>query len=799
MKLTLSWLEDHLDTTAKADEVAATLTRIGLEVEGVEDRGRALAAFVVGHVVEARQHPNADRLRLCRVDTGAETIQVVCGAPNARTGMKGVFAKPGTRIPGTGMVLQAGIIRGEASNGMLCSERELGLSDEHEGIIELAADAPIGAPFARLAGLDDPVIEVSITPNRSDCASVRGIARDLAAAGLGRLKPLDTTPVPGTFESPLRWRRDLPGNGDACPMVVGRSFRGLRNGPSPAWLQNRLRAVGLRPISALVDVTNYVTLDLGRPLHVFDAAKLVGQPTMRFARPGETIAALDGKTYTLDPAVLVIADDRGARSIAGVMGGESSKTEDATTSVFLEVALFDPICVAATGRKLGIVSDARYRFERGVDPTSAIWGAEVAARMILALCGGEASTLAATGVEPGWTRSQTLRLARIAGLGGIAVEAAEARRILDALGFETTGDAATITAHVPPWRPDIHGEADLVEEVLRIHGFDKIPVVPMHRETIVGKPALTPVQRRTALVRRALAGRGMVEAVTFSFLSARLAAPFGGTDPALRIANPISADLDTMRPSVLPNLVDAARRNAARGFADSALFEVGPQYANDTPEGQTTIAGGVRAGASGSRHWNAPPRPVDAFDAKADAIAALIALGVATDGLQTTTDAPAWYHPGRSGTLRQGPSALAWFGELHPAALAALDVAGPIAAFEVMVDAVPEPKARRGAARPLIRVSAFQPVVRDFAFLVDDAIGAGQIVRAAKGADRKLVADVAVFDIYAGKGVEAGKKSVAIAVTLQPSEATLTDAEIEAIGARIVAAITKATGGALRG
>ncbi|MGE0743698.1 MAG: phenylalanine--tRNA ligase subunit beta [Rhodospirillales bacterium] len=800
MKLTLGWLKDHLDTDAGADDVAAALTRIGLEVEGVTDPGKALAPFVVGHVEEARPHPNADRLRLCRVNTGKEVIQVVCGAPNARTGMKGVFAPAGTHIPGTGLNLQKGVIRGEESNGMLCSERELGLSDDHEGIIELADDAPVGAKFAALIGLDDPVIEVSITPNRSDCASVRGIARDLAAAGVGTLKPLDTSPVKASFASPIEWRRDLPAEAAAaCPLVTGRSFRNLKNGPSPAWLQRRLRAVGLRPISALVDITNYVTLDLGRPLHVFDAKKLAGHATMRLARDGETVQALDGKTYTLDPTMTVIADDRGAQSIAGIMGGEATKCEDGTTEVFLEVALFDPVRTATTGRRLGIVSDARYRFERGVDPTSAEWGVEVAARMILDLCGGEASAVTAAGAMPAWQRRERLRLARIQTLGGVAVERAVATRILNALGFETRYEGDTVVADVPPWRPDVLGEADLVEEVLRIHGYDKIPALPLHRETVVGRPALTPAQRRAGHVRRALAARGLTEAVTFSFLSAKAAAPFGGGKPELTVANPISADLDTMRPSILPNLVDAVRRNAARGLADAMLFEVGPQYADDTPAGQSLVAAGVRSGRTGPRHWNAPPRAVDAFDAKADATAALAALGAPADSLQVSTDAPAWYHPGRSGALRLGPTVLAWFGELHPAVLKALDADGPVAAFEVLVDSVPEPKARRGTARPLLKLSPFQPVERDFAFVVEDKVTAAQVVRAAKSADRKLVTDVAVFDVYAGKGIDPGKKSVAVAVTLQPTEATLTDAEIEAVASKVVAAVTKATGGALRG
>ncbi len=773
---------------------------IGLEVDSVEDRGAELAPFSVAYVKEARAHPNADRLSVCIVDTGTEEVQVVCGAPNARTGMKGVFAPAGSYIPGTDMVLKAGVIRGEASKGMLVSEREMGISDEHEGIIELPEDARVGAPFAQVLGLDDPVIDVAVTPNRGDCLGVRGIARDLAAAGLGTLKPFDAAAVPGAFDSPVRWLRDLPaGQEDACPFVVGRYFRNVENGPAPKWLQSRLRAIGLRPISALVDMTNYVTFDLGRPLHVFDADKLRGDLTMRMARPGEEIAALDGLTYRLDEEMVVIADEAGPQGIGGVMGGEASGCTEETTNVFLEVALFDPVRIAATGRRLGIQSDARYRFERGLDPGSAIWGAEVAARMVREMCGGEASRVVSAGELPAQRRVIEHRPARIAELGGLDVPLEVQTRILGDLGFEVTGDGARLKVTVPAWRNDVEGEACLVEEVLRIHGFEKIPTVMLERETALPHGVLTPAQRRVSFARTALARRGLDEAVTFSFVSAAQAALFGGVGEDLRLVNPISAELDVMRPSVLPGLAAAAARNADRGLPDVALFELGPEYADESPQGQTRVAAGLRAGNAGPRHWAVPARGVDAYDAKGDALAALGACGAPADGLQVTRDAPAWYHPGRSGVLRLGPNVLARFGELHPRVLRGFELRGPAVAFEVFLEAIPLPKARDGRARPALELSPFHAVARDFAFVVDEDLPAETLIRAARGADKALISNVELFDVYAGKGVEAGKKSLAIAVTLQPTQRTMTDAEIEEVANKIVAQVAKATGGVLRG
>ncbi len=806
MKFTASWLREHLDTQAAVPAIAEALTALGLEVEDVADPAAALAPFRVARVIEATPHPNADRLRVCRVDAGDGEVQVVCGAPNARTGMKGVFAPAGSHIPGTGIDLKASAIRGVDSNGMLVSERELGLSDEHDGIIDEAslpalAEAPIGAPVAPLLGQDDAVFDVAITPDRPDCTGVRGIARDLAAAGLGRLKPLPETPVAGDFDCPigLAIAEDTR---DACPLFVGRLIRGVQNGPSPDWLQRRLTAVGLRPISVLVDITNLFTLDRARPLHVFDAARIGGGAlTVRMARNGETLAALNDRSYTLAEGMTVIADADGAQSLGGIIGGEPTSVDETTTDVFLEAALFDPARTAATGRRLGILSDARYRFERGVDPDAVLAGAEAATRLILDLCGGSASRPVIAGAVPDWQRSVAWRPARTATLGGVDVPRDRQVAILQALGFTVeAGDGDRLSVAVPSWRPDIAGEADLVEEVLRVEGYDAIPATPLERMGTVSRPAVGPTQRTERRVRRTLAARGLDEAVTWSFLAAETAARFGQAEPGLTLVNPIASDLGVMRPAILPNLIDAARRNAARGLADVGLFEVGPAYRHAGADGQDTVAAGLRAGPGGPRHWDRAPRPADAFDAKADALAVLTAAGAPVANLQVTQDAPDWFHPGRSAVFRLGATVLARFGELHPAVLSALDAAGPMAGFEVFLNRVPQPKAAKaGARRPVLTLSPFQPVDRDFAFVVDEAVSADAVVRAARAADKRLIADVAVFDVFLGAALGEGRKSVALAVTLQPVDATLTEAEIDAVAQRIVANVAKQTGGTLRG
>ena len=794
MKATLSWLKTHLATAAAVGEIADRLVMLGHDVEGIDDRAAALAGFVVGRVVSAERHPNADRLRVCAVDNGTEEIQVVCGAPNARAGMKGVFGRAGVRIPKTGAVLTESAIRGVQSRGMLMSAYELALSDDHEGIIELPDDAPLGADYAGLLGLDDPVIDLKVTPNRADCLGVRGIARDLAAAGVGTLKPLDTTPVEGRFTSPIAIHIE---DRAACPLFLGRHIRGLTNGPSPRWLKDRLEAIGLRPISTLVDITNFLTVDVNRPLHVFDAGKLKGDLTVRLARPGERMLALNGREYDLDPEVTAIADENGVQSLGGVIGGEPTGCTEATTEVFVEAALFNPVRTAATGRRLEIQSDARYRFERGLDPAFTGPGLEIATRLILELCGGEPSEVVVAGAVPEWRREYRLRPERPGTLGGLDVLPQESRRILDVLGFEVAEGDDSLTVTPPSWRGDIVGEADLVEEVVRIAGYDKIPPVPLPRETTVSRPAMEPARRRTELVRRTLAARGLTEAVTYSFLSSRWAELFGGAKPELRLVNPISAELDAMRPSILPALVDAARRNSDRGFPDVALFEVGPIYRDDTLEGQVLAASGLRAGSLEPRHWRDKPSAPDLYTAKADALDALAAAGAPVDNVQTVAEPPAWFHPGRAGVLRLGPTVLGQFGELHPDVLAAFDVRGPVAAFEVFVDAVPLPRTAR--SRLPLKLSAFQPVERDFAFVVDCDLPAETLLRAARGVDRKLVSDIRLFDVYEGKGLPDGKKSLAISIALQPQEATLTDAEIDAFSQRLVSAVEKAAGGTLRG
>jgi phenylalanyl-tRNA synthetase beta chain len=797
MKTTLSWLKSHLVTEAPLSALVDRLTMLGHEVESMEDRAASLKGFVVARVVSAEPHPNADRLRVCRVDAGKGEVQVVCGAPNARTGMKGVFGPVGVTIPKTGTPLQESTIRGVASRGMLMSAAELALGEDHSGIIELPADAPVGASYASLVGLDDPVLDIKVTPNRADCLGVRGIARDLAAAGMGRLSPLDTTPIEGRFRSPIAIHIE---DRKACPLFLGRHIRGLKNGPSPRWLRERLEAIGLRPISALVDITNFLTFDVNRPLHVFDAGKVTGDLTVRFARRGEKLLALNGREYELDPEITAIADDVGVQSLGGVIGGEPTACTETTTEVFVEAALFDPIRTAATGRRLEIISDARYRFERGVDPAFVGPGLEIATRLILELCGGEASEVVVAGAAPDWQREYLLRPERLAGLGGLHVPPAESRAILETLGCTISEAAAehrgSLRVEPPSWRGDIEGEADLVEEVLRVKGYDEIPAVPLPRETVISRPAIDARRRRAELVRRTLASRGLTEAVTFSFISSRVAELFGGGKPELRLVNPISAELDAMRPSALPGLVEAARHNADRGFPDAALFELGPAYRDDTPEGQLTVAAGLRAGRLGPRDWRQPPGEPDLYDAKADALAALAAMGAPVDNIQTADDPPPWFHPGRAGALRLGPSLLAHFGELHPDVLDAFEVKGPVAAFEVFLDAVPLPRAGRG--KPPLKLSVFQPVERDFAFIVDRDLPAETLLRAARSVDRKLVSEIRLFDVYEGKGLPDGNKSLAISVVLQPQEATLTDSEIDAFSKRLVAAVEKATGGTLR-
>ena len=797
MKFTLSWLKEHLETDAEAGAIAEKLTSIGLEVETVEDAGARLKAFVVAHVVSAEKHPNADKLKLCMVDDGSGSpIQVICGAPNAHTGMKGVFARPGTIIPATGEALKVGTIRGIESRGMLCSARELMLGDEHDGIIELPSSAKIGDPAAKALGLTDPVIDVSLTPNRGDAASVFGLARDLAASGLGTLKDGTVSPVKGKFTSPKSIALNFPPDAaDACPLFAGRMVRGVKNGPAPKWVQDRLKAVGLRPISALVDVTNLISLDRGRPLHVFDADKLSGNLQARLAKAGEQILALDGKTYGLEAGMTVIADDVVARGIAGVMGGEDTGCSDTTTNVFIESAYFDPARTARTGQKLGILSDARYRFERGVDPEFVVPGLELATKLILEWCGGEPSETVVAGSVPNWRRVIDFDPDYVARLGGLKVAKSETISILKRLGFGVE-DGSPVRVTPPSWRSDVAGKADLVEEIVRIHGVNRVPSQALVRADAVAKPTLTPAQRRTRAVRRALAARGFNETVNYSFIPRDDAKLFGGGDEARQVENPIASDLDALRPSVLPSLLAAAKRNEARGFNDLMLFEIGVQFESGVPGAQEIVAAGIRVG-EGSRSWTKASHPSDAFDAKADTLAI---IETAMGGPMTAPikpGAPAWYHPGRSGTLALGPKLLARFGDIHPKVLAAFDLKGPVSGFEVLLEALPEAKSK-GKARPVFSPSPFQAVERDFAFLVDVTVPADDILRAARSAERNLIEAVAIFDVYEGKGVPEGKKSLAISVRIQPKDKTLTEPEIEVVAQKIVTGVAKATGAALR-
>jgi len=799
MKFTLSWLKDHLDTSASLAEIVDTLTRVGLEVESVEDPARKYDGFVVGSVVEAKQHPNADRLKVCIVDAGGDPVQVVCGAPNARTGMKSVFSPVGTYIPGKKLTLAKGVIRGVESNGMLCSAAELELSEDHDGIIELPDDAPVGAAYAQYAGLDDPVIDVAVTPNRPDATGVGGIARDLAAAGLGKLKTPAPKPSEGAFDCPTHVHLDFA-SADAhlCPAFALRLVRGLTNGPSPEWMQKRLRAIGLRPISALVDITNYVAFDRGRPLHVFDLAKVVGDLTVRRARTGESVLALDGKTYALDESMVAIADWNGVESIAGIMGGEHSGCDETTRDVLIESALWDPTTTAQTGRKLSVTTDARYRFERGVDPDFCVPGCDLATELVLSICGGEPSRMIVAGDPSTPRRSVPFQYSEVKRLLGVDIPREEGEAILHRLGFGVEDGRA----FVPSWRPDVQVKADVVEQILRLAGVDRVPPAPLPRLDGVPKSVLTLLQKRTRLAKRTLAALSLREAVTWSFVPKVAAELFGGGSPALSLANPIAADLSDMRPSLIPGLVAATERNARRGLSDIALFEVGQVFLGPGEDDQRIAAAAVRRGRAKAgeegRNWSGGGL-VDLFDAKRDAMALLSALGVNANAVQVVPSGPSFLHPGRSATLQFGPkTVVGWFGQLHPSTCEALDAEGPIVAFEITLDAIPAPKAKPTKTKPKLTRSDFMPVERDLAFVVTETVNASDVLKAAESAERSLVARVGVFDVYRGEGVPEGAKSIAIHVTLQPRERTLTDAEIDATVSKIVAEVSKKTGGTLR-
>lgn len=800
MKFTLSWLREHLDTSADLDAILVALTDIGLEVEGVENPAARLAGFRVAKVLTADRHPQADKLQVLTVDQGdGQPLQVVCGAPNARAGLVGVFGVEGAVVPANGMVLRKAAIRGVESNGMMCSTRELELGEDHDGIIELPEDAPVGTAFADYAGLDDPVVEVSVTPNRQDCMGVRGIARDLAAKGIGTLKPLADVyrmatldPVPGTDPAPAVATEDAEG----CPAFYAQAVSGVVNGAAPDWMSRKLKAVGQKPISLLIDITNFVSLDLGRPLHVYDRAKLSGGLVARKARAGEELLALNGKSYALDETMTVIADDAAVHDIGGVMGGEHSGVSESTADVLIECAYFTPEAIARTGQKLALTSDARQRFERGVDPAFLDEGLAIATRLVLDHGGGTASAITRAGEPPLAARTVAYDPALCARLGGVAVDEAEQKAILGRLGFTVAGDW---TVTVPSWRRDIDGAADIVEEVVRIHGLDKVPSTPLPRAEGVAKPMATAEQLIERRIRRAAAARGLNEAVNWSFISEKEAAAVGGGDWVL--ANPISEELKVMRPTLLAGLLSAARRNADRGATGIRLFEVGRRYfrGEDGASVERLTLGFVLAGEKAPRGWQGGKAvPFDAFDAKAEALALLAAAGAPVGNLQVMGEAGAAFHPGQSGTLRLGPkTVLATYGVLHPALAKAFDLGGTVVAGELYLDAIPA-KRKAGFARPAYAPPALQAVTRDFAFLVPEAVEADALVRAVKGADKGSIVGARLFDLFAGTGVPEGQKSLAIEVTLQPGEKSFGEDELKEIAAKVVKAAEK-LGGVLRG
>lgn len=810
MKFTLSWLKDHLETAKSVEEIATKLNAIGLEVEGIEDPAAKLGAFTIAKIVEAKKHPNADKLQVVQVEVakGQPLMEVVCGATNARAGMLSVFAPLGTYIPGSNITLEKKPVRGVVSNGMMCSAAELELSSEADGILDLPKEweSKIGERYIDAAGLNDAIIEVKLTPNRPDCTGVRGIARDLAAAGMGTLKPEPKLGVvEGKTECPIDIKLEFATEAaSACPVFAGRAIKNVKNGPSPAWLQARLKAVGLRPINALVDVTNYISYDRGRPLHVYDADKLKGAIRARLGNKIEKFQGLDGKEHTVDQTMCVIADDSGVLGLGGIMGGEPSGSTDATKNVFIESAYFDPVRTAATGRKVGLQTDARYRFERGIDPASVRPGLDLATDMIMKLCGGEPSKAKVAGKEPILNRVVAFDFARVEKMTGLKLPETEIKKTLETLGCTFEGKPPAAKVAIPSWRPDMHGPADIVEEVVRIAGLDRIPATPLPRQHGITKAVLTERQKRARRVRRLLAARGFVEAITWSFITRAEAGHFGGGSDSLELANPISSELSSMRPGLLPGLLAAVTRNRNRGAGDVAIFELGQAYRGEKPEDQYLSAAGVRAGtarlAGAGRHWSGASGEANVFDVKADVFAALASLGFDANKAQVVREAPGYYHPGRSAALKLGPkTVLATFGEVHPGTLKTLDVEAPVSAFEIFLDALP-PEKKKSRAKAALAFSDLLPVARDFAFIVPKSTAAGDVVKAAAGADKALIQSVNVFDVFEGGSLSAeGKKSIAIEVVLQPTAGTLTDQDIESIAQKIIADVKKATGAEIRG
>ena len=793
MKFTLSWLKDHLETNATIDEVVDAMTMAGLEVEHVENPGEKLKVFSVAKIVEAVQHPNAERLRVCQVDTKDGRKEIVCGAPNARAGLVTMYAPLGAYVPGSGITLEARPVRGVVSNGMLCSGAELEVDADGDGILELDPNIAVGTPAAEALGLSDAVIDFEVTPNRPDWLGVEGIARDLAAAGVGKFIAKTVASPKGGFKSPVNVVIEAD---SGCPVFAARVIRGVKNGPSPDWLQKKLKAIGLKPRSTLVDITNYLSFDRARPLHVYDVAKLNGVVRARRGKAGEKFVALDDATYEVTSEMCVIADDNSVLGLGGVIGGKDTGVSDETTDVLLEAAWFDPLRIAQTGRATGINTDAKYRFERGVDTGFVVGGHDLATQLILDLCGGEASELLLAGEVPAAPTGFGFDPARVKSLAGLDVSAKRSKEILTALGFTVKGDDKRFDVTPPTWRRDVEGSADLVEEIARIEGFDKLPANEPPRANGYRAPPASVGESRTRLVRRALAGAGYFECVTWSFCERKHAELFGGGSEKLVLANPIASDLDCMRPSALPNLLRAAQRNLDRGRGDLMLFEAGPAWSDDTDAGQARTVAAVRQPRP-KRSWRGSETP-DLFDIKRDCLMALEVMGAPVASLQTGPADATWQHPGRGGALKLGNKVIARFGDVHPRILNALDVEGPALAFEIMVDQIPAPRAKQTHAKPALEKLDLMPLTRDFAFVVEEKVAAADLVRAAYGADKQLVADVALFDVYRGKGIDDGKKSIAIEVTLQPREKTLGDADIEDVSKKIVAAVAKATGGNLR-
>lgn len=790
MKFTLNWLKDYLETSASLDEIAVQLTALGLEVESITDKSKDLAEFRIAQIIDAQPHPDADRLRVCRVNTGTEELQIVCGAPNARAGINVVLAPVGALIPNGGFKIKASKIRGVDSNGMLCSSEELQLDGAADGIIEMEANNDnLGKKYVEVSGLSDPIIEIAITPNRGDCLGVYGIARDLAATGIGMLKPLKIDTVKSSFASPISVRIH---DEKACPMFVGRYFKNVKNGESPQWLQSRLKAIGLKPISTLVDITNYINFEFGRPLHVYDAKKLSGNLEVCFAKDGEKFIGLDNKEYTLSPDLLAIVDSAGTQALGGVIGGFASGCSDDTTEVFLEVALFDADVVTKAGRKLEILTDSRYRFERKVDSAFVIKGMEIASRMIIDLCGGEASEPVLAGSEPKWQREITLPKGFVEKYSGLSISDEEISTILTKLGFVVSGEKISI----PSWRPDMEGAPDIVEEVLRIHGYNNIPMLKLPECEV--KTLLNAGQKRSGKIRRFLAARGLSEVITWSFIDKNKAAKFAEIKPGLTLRNAISSEMDYMRPSILPNLLDGLAKNSARGFSDLAMFEVGPIFTDSTPGGQSLVVSGILSGKNTPRNVHGGARDVDIFDAKAELLAALVEVGAPVSSLRIEREAPNYYHPGKSGVLKLGKAVIGVFGELHPSILKDFDIKIPVVAFEILLENIPEAKAKKSTAKPKLEKSDYQGSIRDFAFIIDEKVSAADIVKAALGVDKALIVHADLFDVYQGKNIEAGKKSIAISIKIQPTDRTLTETELESLSKKTIEAIEK-LGGVLRG